>query len=131
MRAMAILYIGPKNNPDFATDYYISPILAPEALLAQFPRLYIICGEKDPFVDDSVILAGRLRTAKRNRREEARRKTAQRLGQMKAGLRMSKNDAASRDDDEILQQDEDDWLSLRIIEGWGHGFVSINYLALS
>lgn len=75
-------------------------------------------------MDDTIILAGRLRTAKRNRREEARRKAAQRHSQMKAGLRMSKSDAGSREEDEILQQDEDDWLTMRIIEGWGHGFVS-------
>lgn len=58
MRAMAILYVGPKQNPDFQTDYYISPILAPEGLLAQFPPVLMICGEKDPFVDDTVIWAG-------------------------------------------------------------------------
>jgi hypothetical protein len=29
MRAMALLYIGPYRNPDFAIDYHISPILAP------------------------------------------------------------------------------------------------------
>ncbi|KAF8757263.1 Alpha beta-hydrolase [Rhizoctonia solani] len=53
MRAMAILYIGPKNNPDFKTDYRISPLLAPSALLAEFPPLLMTCGEKDPFVDDT------------------------------------------------------------------------------
>lgn len=120
---MAILYIGPRHNPDFATDYYISPILTPEALLAQFPRTYLVCGERDPFVDDTVILAGRLRQAKRNRREEARRKAVQQLAQARAGLRMSRTDSHSRNDP-ILQEDEDDWLSMRIIEGWGHGFVS-------
>lgn len=120
---MAILYIGPRHNPDFATDYYISPILTPEKLLAQFPRTYLICGEKDPFVDDTVILAGRLRQAKRNRREEARREKAKRLAQARAGLRMSRADS-NTPDDKIIDEEEDDWLSMRIIEGWGHGFVS-------
>lgn len=64
MRAMAILYIGPTQNPDFHSDYYISPILAPSALLAQFPPALLICGEKDPFVDDTVIIAGRIREAR-------------------------------------------------------------------
>lgn len=48
---MAILYIGPHRNPDFATDYYISPILAPAHLLAQFPPLLMQCGEKVMFGD--------------------------------------------------------------------------------
>jgi hypothetical protein len=124
MRAMAILYIGPRHNPDFATDYYISPILTPEVLLAQFPRMYLICGERDPFVDDTVLLAGRLRQAKRSKREEARRQAAQKLAQARAGLRMSRTDSSNRNNDPILEEDEDDWLSMRIIEGWGHGFVS-------
>jgi len=71
MRAMAILYIGPHRNPDFATDYYISPILTPTDLLAQFPPLLMQCGEKDPFVDDTVIFAGRVREAKRARKIES------------------------------------------------------------
>ena len=124
MRAMAILYIGPRHNPDFATDYYISPVLTPEVLLAQFPRTYLICGERDPFVDDTVILAGRMRQAKLNKREEARRKVRQKLAQARSGLRMSKSDAKSVEEDPILEEDEEDWLSMRIIEGWGHGFVS-------
>ncbi|KAF7946580.1 hypothetical protein EAE96_009575 [Botrytis aclada] len=61
MRAMIILYIGPHNRPDFSTDYLLSPILAPDSLLAQFPKTYFITGERDPLVDDTVIFAGRLR----------------------------------------------------------------------
>ncbi|RUS22034.1 Alpha/Beta hydrolase protein [Endogone sp. FLAS-F59071] len=71
MRAMAILYLGPDSYPDFATDYLLSPIVAPAELLAQFPRTYFMTGEKDPFVDDTVIFAGRIRQAKRD--EAARR----------------------------------------------------------
>ncbi|KAE8319246.1 CLN3 protein-domain-containing protein [Aspergillus transmontanensis] len=64
MRAMIILYIGPHNRPDFSTDFLLSPVLAPEALLARFPKTYIVTGERDPLVDDTVIFAGRLRQAK-------------------------------------------------------------------
>ncbi|KAL3469891.1 CLN3 protein-domain-containing protein [Aspergillus californicus] len=70
MRAMIILYIGPHNRPDFNTDHLLSPVLAPEALLAQFPKTYILTGERDPLVDDTVVFAGRLRQAKLRRFQE-------------------------------------------------------------
>lgn len=66
MRAMIILYVGPHNRPDFSTDYLLSPLLAPEALLAHFPKTFFMTGERDPLVDDTVIFAARLRQAKQN-----------------------------------------------------------------
>ncbi|KAH8601892.1 Alpha/Beta hydrolase protein [Bisporella sp. PMI_857] len=73
MRAMIILYIGPHNRPDFSQDYLLSPILAPDSLLALFPKTYFLTGERDPLVDDTVIFAGRLRRAKeaKHRAEQA------------------------------------------------------------
>jgi acetyl esterase/lipase len=67
MRAMIILYIGPHHRPDFSTDFLLCPLLAPESLLARFPKTYILTGERDPLVDDTVIFAGRLRQAHRAR----------------------------------------------------------------
>ncbi|KAL2755299.1 hypothetical protein ACRALDRAFT_1018139, partial [Sodiomyces alcalophilus JCM 7366] len=64
MRAMIILYIGPHNRPDFNKDYLLSPVLAPDALLVDFPKVYFLTGERDPLVDDTVIFAARLRKAK-------------------------------------------------------------------
>ncbi|ORZ38884.1 Alpha/Beta hydrolase protein [Catenaria anguillulae PL171] len=65
MRALALLYVGPSPVPvDLEHDYYLSPIRTPDHLLAQFPKTYLLCGEKDPLVDDTVIFAGRLRDAK-------------------------------------------------------------------
>ncbi|OJD21858.1 hypothetical protein ACJ73_06800, partial [Blastomyces percursus] len=64
MRATIILYIGPYNRPDFSSDFLLSPILAPEALLARFPKTFFLTGERDPLVDDTVIFAGRIRQAK-------------------------------------------------------------------
>lgn len=66
MRAMIILYVGPHSRPDFSTDYLLSPLLAPEALLSKFPKTCFLTGERDPLVDDTVIFAGRLRQAKHN-----------------------------------------------------------------
>ncbi|KAK5661386.1 hypothetical protein OQA88_11285 [Cercophora sp. LCS_1] len=64
MRAMIILYVGPHNRPDFSRDYLLCPILAPDVLLARFPKTYFLTGERDPLVDDTVIMAGRLRRVK-------------------------------------------------------------------
>lgn len=63
LRAMILLYVGEHNKPDFATDHLLSPLRAPEALLAKFPRTFLLCGERDPLVDDTAIFAGRLRQA--------------------------------------------------------------------
>ena len=74
MRAMALLYLGSSPEPaDLGSDYYLSPVIAPDELLARFPKTYFICGEKDPFVDDTVVLAGRLRDIKKKAHREWRR----------------------------------------------------------
>ncbi|WOO81092.1 Hormone-sensitive lipase [Vanrija pseudolonga] len=112
MRAMAIMYVGPRRSPDFTTDYYISPILTPPHLLEHFPPVYIICGERDPFVDDTVIFAGKLREAKRARRA-------------RASNQPTKGDEMP---DHILRETDDDWVQMRIIEGWGHGFMQMTAL---
>ena len=111
---MAILYIGPKRNPDFETDYYISPVLSPPHLLEDFPPVYLICGERDPFVDDTIIFAGKLREAKRSRR---------------AAAEAAQRESGKKDDpDHILRETDDDWVQMRIIEGWGHGFMQMSAL---
>ena len=102
MRAMIILYIGPHTRPDFATDYLLSPLLAPEQLLAKFPKTYFITGERDPLVDDTVIFAGRIRQAKQN--DFVSRKE---LGLVNA-----------RDEFE-----EDDHVEVELLPGISHGFL--------
>ena len=121
---MAILYIGPNRNPDFETDYYISPILSPSHLLAYFPPVYLICGERDPFVDDTIIFAGKIREAKRHRRAEAEAQSCE--GRHGDGLRMTSRTKDTPD--RILRETDEDWVSMRIIEGWGHGFLQMSSL---
>jgi hypothetical protein len=121
MRAMAILYIGPHLNPDFASDYHISPILTPAQLLAKFPPLLLQCGEKDPFVDDTIIFAGRVREAKRQRREEIRKVLAMGRGKM--------NDAEFQGLEYELGhlevESDEDWLQMQIFSGWSHGYLQM------
>ncbi|CAO2651065.1 Nn.00g093620.m01.CDS01 [Neocucurbitaria sp. VM-36] len=102
MRAMIILYIGPHHRPDFSTDFLLSPLLAPESLLARFPRTWMLTGERDPLVDDTVIFAGRLRQAKR-----AEWVTAKELG-----LDWARGEFR-----------EEDWVNIDLIPGISHGFL--------
>ncbi|KAL2872756.1 CLN3 protein-domain-containing protein [Aspergillus lucknowensis] len=104
MRAMIILYIGPHNRPDFNTDYLLSPVLAPEALLAQFPKTYILTGERDPLVDDTVVFAGRLRQAKLRRFQER-----QELGLEKSHRAFN----------------EKDHVEVSLLPGVSHGFMQM------
>ena len=102
MRAMNILYVGPHNRPDFSTDFLLSPLLAPEALLAKFPKTYFLTGERDPLVDDTVIFAGRIRQAKHN--DFVQRKE---LGLIKAKEEFN----------------EKDHVEVTLIPGISHGFL--------
>ncbi|PGH12808.1 hypothetical protein AJ79_04032 [Helicocarpus griseus UAMH5409] len=102
MRAMIILYIGPHNRPDFSTDFLLSPLLAPESLLARFPKTYFLTGERDPLVDDTVIFAGRIRQAKLQRFRE----------RQELGLEKSR-----REFDEKMH------VEVSLIPGISHGFL--------
>jgi hypothetical protein len=134
MRAMAILYIGPHRNPDFTTDYHISPILAPSHLLAQFPPLLMQCGEKDPFVDDTVIFAGRVREAKRARKVELDLALSGKSARFGESLRMSsvdgqlegKNSAEmKRERDKLASEEESDWVQMVLFSEWSHGYLQM------
>ncbi|CAG8586765.1 244_t:CDS:1 [Acaulospora colombiana] len=105
---MAILYLGPNNCPDFGSDYLLSPIVGPDELLAQFPKTYFMCGEKDPFVDDTVVFAGRIREAKRKKSQMSNG------GKFGEGLRMSSLDKAHQ---------SENWVEVKIIQGVGHAFL--------
>src|SRR5579859_3137509 len=130
MRAMAILYIGPHHNPDFATDYFISPILTPANLLAQFPPLLMQCGEKDPFVDDTVIFAGRVREAKRARKIELELTLSGKSARFGETLQMSSAhvendeglDKLRKERDQLAMETEDDWVQMVLFSDWSHGY---------
>lgn len=120
MRAMAILYIGPHLNPDFATDYHISPILTPSQLLANFPPLLMQCGEKDPFVDDTIIFAGRVREAKRQRKHELVDLLS------KTSVPSQSTQIEWQEELERLNgESEEDWVQMQIFSDWSHGYLQM------
>jgi acetyl esterase/lipase len=102
MRAMVILYVGPYSRPDFTTDHLLCPAVAPEPLLARFPKTYFLTGERDPLVDDTVLFAGRLRQAKLHLFQERK----------EIGLEKSNAEFAEKDHVEVA-----------LIPGISHGFV--------
>jgi len=106
MRAMIILYVGPHNRPDFSQDYLLSPILAPDVLLARFPKTYFLTGERDPLVDDTVIFAGRLRRVKA-------------AMMASGGTRLEYQDQDARTEG----FDEKDVAEVTLIPGISHGFL--------
>lgn len=102
MRAMIILYVGPYSRPDFTTDHLLCPAVAPEPLLTRFPKTYILTGERDPLVDDTVLFAGRLRQAKLQLFKERK----------DLGLEKSNADF-----------DEKKYVEVVLLPGVSHGFV--------
>jgi acetyl esterase/lipase len=103
MRAMIILYVGPHNRPDFHSDYFLCPILAPESLLARFPKTCFITGERDPLVDDTVIFAGRIRQAKLGQWDHRK----------ELGLEKGRRPV------------ERDWIEISLLPGVSHGFMQV------
>ncbi|KAJ1024510.1 hypothetical protein NDA13_004441 [Ustilago tritici] len=131
LRAMAILYIGPKRQPDLDHDYFLSPVVAPAHLLAEFPPVLFICGEKDPLCDDTVIMAGRIREAKLAKKADLARRRAMASARFGEGLRTTPISGAAGTRmpvDPIENEKAEDWVQMRIIEGWSHGFLQMSSL---
>lgn len=132
LRAMAILYVGPRRQPDLDHDYFLSPVVAPAHLLAEFPPVLFICGEKDPLCDDTVIMAGRIREAKLAKKADLERRRAMASARFGEGLRTTPIAASARMTtaaaDPIENESAEDWVQMRIIEGWSHGFLQMSSL---
>ncbi|KND00948.1 uncharacterized protein SPPG_04049 [Spizellomyces punctatus DAOM BR117] len=151
MRAMALLYLGTSPVPvDLASDYYLSPVMAPDDLLARFPKTYLLCGEKDPFVDDTVVFAGRLRENKQKARKEwermmrkvehgggvealADKKQKQKLAQANGthmngtanGTAKGNGAAPERVRTHIFSRDPDTMVRVKILEGVSHAMFQM------
>ncbi|KAE9396008.1 hypothetical protein BT96DRAFT_1021652 [Gymnopus androsaceus JB14] len=114
---MAMFYIGPDHNHDFSTDYHLSPILTPAHYLARFPPLLMQCGEKDPFCDDSVISARRVRKAKKTRLQFLLIRPRNRQGRHTPALRQERG--------YLARDGGKDWVQLDLFSGWSHGYLQM------
>ncbi|RPA86230.1 alpha/beta-hydrolase [Ascobolus immersus RN42] len=117
MRAMVLLYIGPNHRPDFARDYLLSPIVAPESHLARFPKCYFLTGERDPLVDDTVIFAGRISKAKAAAFSEEEEESTPDAGNGEGAYFASVHTAR--------EFREKDWLEVKLLHGVSHGFFQM------
>lgn len=92
--------------------------MTPSEVLARFPRVLMQCGEKDPFVDDTIIFAGRLRESKRAR-----------LGELCAKMEKGECSGTERDEWARLDaQSEEDWVEMALFPEWSHGYLQMGRL---
>lgn len=78
------------------------------------------CGEKDPFVDDTIIFAGRVREAKRQRKHELREmlnKTS--VPSQNVQLEWQK------ELEKLNGESEGDWVQMQIFSDWSHGYLQM------
>jgi hypothetical protein len=59
LKIMAFMYLAESPIPvDLKHDYYLSPLLVPDDILAQFPKIHFMTGERDPLVKLVVLVIG-------------------------------------------------------------------------
>lgn len=76
------------------------------------------CGEKDPFVDDTIIFAGRLRESKRARLREL-------------GTKMERGECSGAEAEEwerLSGESEEDWVEMALFPEWSHGYLQMGRL---
>lgn len=92
------------------------------------------CGEKDPFVDDTVIFAGRVREAKRRRKAELDLLLSGKSARFGESLRMSSIDAhldskmlneMKKERDKLASEEESDWVQMVLFSDWSHGYLQM------
>jgi hypothetical protein len=96
------------------------------------------CGEKDPFVDDTVIFAGRVREAKRTRKAELDLLLAGKSARFGEGMRMTAADGSGlidgsrntlkRERDQLAREGEEDWVQMVLFSDWSHGYLQMGSL---
>ncbi|KAH0827393.1 Alpha/Beta hydrolase protein [Lanmaoa asiatica] len=123
--------IGTRLTMTSRTGYFQDRIVSP----SMFPPLLMQCGEKDPFVDDTVIFAGRVREAKRARKAELDLELTGKSAKFGEGLRMTgvHLDDVAEDDvarmiaerDQLARETEDDWVQMVLFSDWSHGYLQM------
>ncbi|KAJ3222453.1 hypothetical protein HK099_002307 [Clydaea vesicula] len=112
MRAMALLYLNGSPIPyNIQEDIYLSPINTPNDILERFPQTFFITGEKDPFVDDTVVFAAKLRQAKERKKNR-----------IKGGFGIKRVEQKQKKSKKTL---EEFGVRVKILEGISHAFFNM------
>ncbi|KAJ3350641.1 hypothetical protein HDU91_006220 [Kappamyces sp. JEL0680] len=123
LRSMALMYLANSPvKPDLQNDFYLSPLMAPDAVLSQFPKTYIICGEKDPLIDDTVIFAARIRKAKKKAHREWEKL---REKQSPEFLNLPSQSPVAAFPDHPFAKDPESQITVKILPGMSHGFLQM------
>lgn len=94
------------------------------------------CGERDPFVDDTVIFAGRIREAKRARKIELELMISGKSARFGESMRMTRSGsldpkvlaALKQELEMISSQTEEDWVQMDLFSDWSHGYLQMGAL---
>ena len=150
---MTLLYLGNHPPKGFEKDYHLTPLIAPDELLAQFPPILLQCGARDPLVDDTLLFADRLRKAKRDALaarvkahraksgkdrepvrlpassgdEESTRILVDREAKLREISSFSSSSSAGSTACEALDEETDkvDDVTVQIFPGWSHGYLQM------
>lgn len=76
--------------------------------------------------DDTVVMAGRIREAKLAKQADLKRRRAGATARFGEQLRMSLGASAHSQHDPIEEETVEDWVQMRIIEGYSHGFLQVS-----
>ena len=140
MWSMTLLYLGPHPPKGFDKDYHLTPLIAPDEVLAQFPPILLQCGARDPLVDDTLIFADRVRAAKRKAaasRAKARREAMNSstlsngedsvLAKLRGRESFSSSSSGSTACDPLAHEDPNhpDDVTVQIFPGWSHGYLQM------
>lgn len=119
MWAMCLLYLGEHPVPGVEKDFRLSPLLAPNALLAGLPPLLLQCGARDPLIDDTVLFGGRVRAAKKE--------AASAKGKEQQMTPPELDTERQRFIDGGREGGEED-VTVQIFPGWSHGYLQMTML---
>ena len=116
MRAMVLLYLNNSPIPyNVVEDMYLSPLdNVPTDMLERFPPVYFITGEKDPFVDDTIVFASRIRCAKEEKNNRIR-----------GGFKMTPQSPMKIPSPKKRHEAGEHGVVVMILEGISHGFFQM------
>ncbi|KAJ3497990.1 hypothetical protein NLJ89_g10278 [Agrocybe chaxingu] len=123
--------IGTRLTMTSRTGYFQDRIISPSMV---FPSTADAVRREGPFVDDTVIFAGRVREAKRARKVELDLALSGKSARFGESLRMSSVDGhidsktaaeMKKERDQLAGESESDWVQMVLFSDWSHGYLQM------